>query len=207
MSGVLLFLSLAVAVAATLALESHLRRVEAAAAAAGPGVAAVIVTAPVDRGSVLSPDVLGVRRIPAEYLPPGALTRISEAAGRTLAADVAMGEVLTGTRLAGAGGPVASMVPPGLVAFPVTSTLPPGSVVAGDRVDVLATYPTRPFAETVAEGVEVLGVARAGPSGALGSGSGSILLLVSPDVAGRLAHARSFAEIALAIAPVEGFGP
>jgi pilus assembly protein CpaB len=205
MSGVLLFLSLAVAVAATLALESHLRRVEAAAAVAGPGVAAVVVTSPVDRGSVLSPDVLGVRRIPAEYLPPGAVTRVSEAAGRTMAADVAPGEVLTRTRLAGAGGPVASLVPPGLVAFPVTSTLPPGSVVAGDRVDVLATYPTRPFAETVAEGVEVLGVARAGPSGEFG-GPGSVLLLVSPDVAGRLAHARSFAEIALAIAPAEGFG-
>jgi pilus assembly protein CpaB len=206
MSGVLLFLSLAVAVAATLALESHLRRVEAAAAAAGPGVPAVVVTTSVDRGSVLTSDVLGVRRIPTEYLPPGALTRVSEAAGRTTTADVAAGEVLTGTRLAGAGGPVASMVPPGLVAFPVTSTLPPGSVVAGDRVDVLATYPTRPFAETVAESAEVLSVARTSSSGEFAGGPGSVLLLVSPDVAGRLAHARSFAEIALAIAPAEAFG-
>jgi Flp pilus assembly protein CpaB len=207
MSGVLLFLSVAMAVAATLALESHLRRVEAAAAAAGPGRPAVVVTSSLDRGSILSPDVLGVRRIPPEFLPPEALSRVSEAAGRTLAADVAAGEVLTGTRLAGAGGPVASMVPPGLVAFPVTSTLPPGSLVAGDRVDVLATYPTRPFAETVAEGAEVLTVSRAGPPGQLGPGHASVLLLVSPEVAERLAHARSFAEVALAIAPIQGFGP
>jgi pilus assembly protein CpaB len=206
MSGVLLFLSLAVAVAATLALESHLRRMEAAAAAAGPGRPAVVATSPLARGSVVSTDVLAVRSIPAPFLPPGAVTRVSEAAGRTLSADLAAGEVLTRARLAGAGGPVASLVPAGLVAFPITSTLPPGSVVAGDRVDVLATYPTRPFAETVVEGAEVLAVTRAGPSGDLGAGTASVLLLVSSDVAERLAHARAFAEIALAIAPTEGFG-
>jgi pilus assembly protein CpaB len=206
MSGVLLFLSLAVAVAATLLLESHLRRVEAAAAAAGPGRPLVVATSGLERGAGVSSDDLGVRRIPAAFAPPGAVTRISDAVGRTLASDVAMGEVLTETRLAGAGGPVASMVPSGLVAFPITSSLPPGSVVPGDRVDVLATYPTRPFAETVAESAEVLTVAPSAPSGHLGAGSGSVLLLVSPDVAQRLAHARAFAEIALAIASPEGFG-
>jgi pilus assembly protein CpaB len=206
MSGVLLFLSLAVAVAATLALESHLRRVEAAAAVAGPGSPAVIVTSPLERGSVVSTDVLAVRSIPTRFLPPGALTRVSEAAGRTLSADLAAGEILTRTRLVGAGGPVASLVPAGLVAFPITSTLPAGSVVAGDRVDVLATYPTRPFAETVVEGAEVLTVTRSSPSGELAGSPGSVLLMVSSDVAERLAHARAFAEIALAIAPAEGFG-
>jgi pilus assembly protein CpaB len=205
-SGVLLFLSLAVAVAATLALESHLRRVEARVAEAGPGRPVVVTTVALARGSVLEPDALGIREVPAEFAPPGALSNLSQAAGRTLAADVEAGEILTRARLAGIGGPVASLVPPGLVAIPITTTLPAGSLIPGDRVDVLATYPTRPFAETVAEAAEVLAVARSGVSDELGTLASSVTLLVSPDVAERLAHARAFADIALAIGAAEGFG-
>jgi Flp pilus assembly protein CpaB len=73
-SGVLLFLSLAVAIAATLALESHLRRVEARAAVTGPGRPAVVTTVVLARGTVLEPDALGIREIPAEFAPPGALS-------------------------------------------------------------------------------------------------------------------------------------
>jgi pilus assembly protein CpaB len=198
-SGVLLFLSLAMAVAATLALESHLRRVEARAAAAGPGREVVVATIPLDRGGVVEPDALGVRSIPQAYLPPGAISAVSEAAGRTLAADVAAGEVLTQTRFAAAGGPVASLVPPGLVALPVTAAFPPGTIATGDRVDVLATYPSRPFAEIVAEGAEVLGVTAASVSEELGTTASSVMLLVGREVAQELAHARAFADIALAI--------
>jgi pilus assembly protein CpaB len=205
-SGVLLFLSLAVAVAATLALETHLRRVEARAAAVGPGRPAVVTTVAAARGSVLEADALGIREVPAEYAPPGALSSVSQAAGRTLAADVEGGEILTRARLVAGGGPVASLVPPGLVALPVTTGLPPGSLIPSDRVDVLATYPSRPFAETVVAGAEVLAVTRSSVSEELGTTASSVTLLVSPDVAGRLAHARAFADIALAIGPAEGFG-
>jgi Flp pilus assembly protein CpaB len=202
-SGVLLFLSLAMAVAVTLALESHLRRVEARAAAAGPGREVVVATVPLQRGEVAETDALGIRSVPETYLPPGAISTVSEAAGRTLAADVAAGEVLTQNRFAAGGGPVASLVPPGLVALPVTAAFPPGTIVAGDRVDVLATYPSRPFAETVVEGAEVLAVTGADVSEELGTTAASVILLVSRDVAQQLAHARAFADIALAIAAPE----
>jgi Flp pilus assembly protein CpaB len=204
-SGVLLVLSLALAVAATVALESHLRRVEARAVAAGPGREVVVATVAMSRGSVLEPGALGVRSVPETYLPPSALLNISEAAGHTLAADVAAGEVLTRTRLAADGGPVASLVPAGLVALPVTTAFPPGMIVAGDRVDVLATYPSRPFAEIVVEGAEVLTVTGASVSEELGTTASSVMLLVSPDVAQRLAHARAFADIALAITAPQGW--
>jgi Flp pilus assembly protein CpaB len=203
---VLLFLSLAMAVAATLALESHLRRVETRAASAGPGREVVVATVPLQRGAVVEPDGLGVRRVPEAYLPPGAVSAISETAGRTLAADVAAGEVLTQARFAAGGGPVASLVPPGLVALPVTAAFPPGTVVAGDRVDVLATYPSRPFAEIVVEGAEVLSVTAASVSEELGTTAASVMLLVSRDVAQQLAHARAFADIALAITASEDVG-
>jgi Flp pilus assembly protein CpaB len=202
-SGVLLFLSLAMAVAATLALESHLRRVEARAAAAGPGREVVVATVSLQRGTVVQPEALGVRSIPETYLPAGAISSVSEAAGRTLAADITAGEVLTQTRFAATGGPVASLVPPGLVALPVTAWFPPGTIVAGDRVDVLATYPSRPFAEIVVEGAEVLAVTAAGVSEELGTTASSLMLLVSRDVARQLAHARAFADIALAITAAE----
>jgi Flp pilus assembly protein CpaB len=158
------------------------------------------------RGSVLDPDVLGIRSVPPKFTPPGALSSISEVAGRTLAADVEAGEILTRTRLSAGGGPVASLVPPGLVALPVTTALPPDSLVPGDRVDVLATYPSRPDAETVVEAAEVLAVSRSDISDELGTNASSVTLLVTPDVAQRLAHARAFADITLAIGPAEGFG-
>jgi Flp pilus assembly protein CpaB len=202
-SGVLLFLSLAMAVAATLALESHLRRVEARVAAAGPGRDVVVATVSLERGTAVQPDALGVRSIPETYLPPGAISSVSEVAGRTLAADIAAGEVLTQTRIAATGGPVASLIPPGLVALPVTAAFPPGTIVAGDRVDVLATYPSRPFAEIVVEGAEVLAVTAASVSEELGTTASSVMLLVSRDVAQQLAHARAFADIALAITASE----
>jgi Flp pilus assembly protein CpaB len=58
----------------------------------------------------------------------------------------------------------------------------------------------------VAEAAEVLAVARSGVSDELGTSTSSVTLLVTPDVAERLAHARAFADIALAIGAAEGFG-
>ena len=100
--------------------------------------------------------------VPSTLVPPGALTAIEEVAGRVLATDLAEGEVLTETRLAGAGsGPLAALVPPGLRAFVLPTGPPAGTVRSGDEVDVLATYGAnagRPYTETVASALEVLDV-------------------------------------------------
>ena len=78
---------------------------------------------------------------------------------------------------------------------------PPGTVTAGDRVDVLATFATgQPHTETVVSGAEVLVVMAGQGLDELGAGT-TVVLLVSPEVAERLAFARAFADISLAVAP------
>ena len=197
-SAKLLFLLSAVlALGATLVLRGHLLRLEARAAAAGPGQATVVAAVDLARGSTLEPGVLAIRSIPSAYRPPGALGRIEDAVGRTIATDVVTGEAVTTARLAGSGGPIAAAVPPGLRASPVAVAAPPGLLAPGDRVDVLATFAAgQPHTETVASGAEVLQILR-GPSSF--DELTTIVVLVSPETAERLAYARSFAELSIAI--------
>ncbi len=196
-SGVLVLLSLLLAAAATLAVRAHLLRLEAAAAAGGPLRAAVVAASPLSRGTVLSAEMLRVERLPAGGVPPGALDSPAGAVGATLTADLAGGEVVTEARLASAG-PVAALVPDGLRAVAVEVALPPGALVPGDRVDVLATFGTgSPYTETVAPEAEVLGVVDGGGA----EGAAVVVLLVSPETAERLAFARAYAQLSVAIAP------
>jgi Flp pilus assembly protein CpaB len=78
---------------------------------------------------------------------------------------------------------------------------PSGSLAPGDRVDVLATYPAgQPYTETVASAAEVMLVLEGATSEAFEPGT-TVLLLVGPETAERLAHAAAFAEISLSVAP------
>jgi pilus assembly protein CpaB len=200
-SQVLAFLSLVLAAVATLALRGHLLRLEARAHASGPGGPVVVAASDLDRGTVLQPGMVKVEDVPARFQPPGALADPAQVAGRTLAAEVAAGEAITATRLAPPGGPVASLVPDGLRAVPVAVFLPPGTVVPGDRVDVLATFATgQPYTETVVSGAEVLRVTAGAAPDDLGAAA-TLLLLVGPEDAERVAYARSFADLSVAIAP------
>src|SRR5439155_18163824 len=133
------------------------------------------------------------------------LTAANQVIGRVLVADIAEGEILTRTRVSdGVGGPVAALLPPGLRAMAVVVAATARDLRPGDHVDVLAAFGGgSPHTETVAEGLEVLRVMEAS-SGATGSsmsgistGTGpaeraSLLVLVSPDVAGRIAFAQAF---------------
>jgi len=122
---------------------------------------------------------------------------------------MAPGEPLTLDRLAPQGaGPVAALVPSGLRAVSIPSSLSPGAVGAGDRIDVLATFPgPHAHTETVASGIEVLRVIPAaaveqpGLAGTATSGSAtaSLLLIVTPVQTQELAYARAFADLSIAL--------
>jgi hypothetical protein len=74
----------------------------------------------------------------------------------------------------------------------------------GDRVDVVATYGgPHPYTDTVASGLEVLsaGDGEDGAIAANGDGTSSLVLLVSPDTAERLAYAAAYADLAVSVAP------
>ena len=201
-SRVLLVLSIALAALATVGLRDYLARIEARAGVGGPDGPIVVARTNLERGAELEGSRLEVRSVPARFRPPGALSRLEQADGRVLAADVAAGEALTAARLAQPGGPVAALVPEGFRAIPVPAAVARGTLAPGDLVDVLATYPTgQPYTETVAVGAEVLLVLDGGGQD-LDAGS-SVVLLVGPEAAERLAHATAFAEISLAIAPAD----
>jgi len=204
--------SVALSLAAGLLLHGYLARVSAVAEALGPRVSVVVAAERIQRGGRVDPARLRIALVPRVYAPPGFMDRISKAAGRVALSDLSPGEAVTETRLARVrAGPVASLIPKGLRAFAVPTSLPGGALVPGDRVDVLATYASgQPHTETVVAGVEVLFVL--GPEGggegldldaaAAGAGtSTTLILLVSTEQQERLAFARAFADLQVAIAP------
>lgn len=200
-SLVLLLLSILLGTATTVGLRAHLERVEARSGD-HPTERVVAPTRHLERGTRVSPGDVEVVEIPAGAAPPGALRRAEMAVGLTLAADVAAGEPLTALRLARAG-PVASLVPQGLRAIPVATAVPAGMVAPGDLVDVLSVVSGRPFAEVAVAGAEVLVVRDAAPGEGLGDLQ-TLVLLVSPDGAARIAAARASGELAIAVTPPRG---
>lgn len=202
------------AVVAAALIHGYLGAARAAGASGGPQVTVVVAGEPIQRGTTLVGSQLHLVRLPQAFAPPGSLGDIESAAGRVVLAALAPGEVVTQTRLARVrAGPVASLVPRGLRAFAVPTSLPPGAVAAGDRVDVVATYASgQPHSEVVVEAVEVLfvlGTSRSGHGGTLALDAGAsgaesattLVLLVAPDQEERLAFARAFASLEVAIQP------
>ena len=186
--------------------RGYAAELEALRPSTGDPTAVVVAAEPLGRGTVLEEEALRVERVPGAYVPPGALASIDAAVGRTLVADLAEGEAVTRTRVGGAGGPVASQVTGGLRAFVVSAGIPAGVLRPGDLVDVIATFGgPRPYTDTVGSGLEVLSIVEdgGGTFEAGGPGGPSLVLLVTPDVAERLAHAAAFGEISVSVAPLE----
>jgi len=205
-------LALVCGIAAFTLLQGYVARLETSRPDVGSPVEVVVAAADVARGTTLAAEMLAVRDVPSSFVPPGALRSVDSAAGRVLVSALAEGEAVTTTRLAAPrAGPVAALVPPGLRAFVVAAAVPPGAVRPGDRVDLLATFGgARAHTETVATGLETLQVLGGDETDALSgapAGVTSLVLLVSPDQAERLAYAASFGDLSVTIASAdEGVG-
>jgi pilus assembly protein CpaB len=203
-------LALASGLASFAIVRGYASRLEALRPFVGRPVPVVIAAADLTRGTSIGGSMVRVASLPSVLAPPGSFPDGTELEGRILLTDVAEGEAITRTRLAArSAGPVAALVEPGLRAAAVDSGLPPGAVRPGDRVDVLATYGgERPHTETVASGLEVLRVMSPATSGAVGGGAEvpSLVLLVSPLDAERLAYAKAFADLTVSIAPAGDLG-
>jgi pilus assembly protein CpaB len=175
--------------------------------AVGPTVEIVEAARPLGRGTTLTEDMVRSASVPTAFRQPGAFGSTRQVIGRTLISDLAEGEALTRTRIGIEGGPVAAQVPSGLRAFTIASGMPSRAVHAGDRVDVLATFGgPHPHTETVASGLEVLMVLagdEGDPALSSSSDSPSLVLLVDPDVAERLAYAASFGTFSISIDPTD----
>lgn len=194
------------AVAVVGVMRAYARRLELAHPAVGAPVTVQVASRALARGTLIAPDMLRAREIPATFAPPEAVAAPDQLVGRSLAADVAAGDTLTRTRLAGASaGPVAALVPPDLRAILITSDLPAGAVAPGDRVDVLAAFGGgHGHVETAAEDVEVARVMAPlddTVAGTPATSGPSLVLLVDPGVAQDLAYAVAFARLVVTIDP------
>lgn len=190
--------------------DGYAARLEEVGSVAGETVPVVVATRPLARGEVLDEASVVVRPFPAAFAPPGRIASPGDVAGRAVLGDVAEGEAITRTRLGAEGGAIASLLPSGLRAFPITSGVTPGAIHTGDRVDVLATFGgPRPYTDTVASELEVLAILEPddGVLAAGGPAGPSLVLLVSPEVAEELAYASAFADIAVTVAPALGVEP
>lgn len=198
-------LSVIAGVAAFLVVRGYAARLEALRPAVGEPVPVVVAARALPRGTVLTPDDVRAQELPSAYAPPGTIVSVDQAEGRTLVSDMAEGEVVTRTRLDVAGGAMASLVPAGLRAFPIRAGVPAGALRPGDRVDVLATFGgPRPYTDTVAAGLEVLAILDEGQDAFATGGEGpSLVLLVSPETAERLAYAVAFGRLSVSVGSPE----
>jgi len=199
-------LGVALAVVAFLLMRGYTGRQRALDTYVGRPTHVLVANEDVARGAVLSPSMLTSARWPSAFVPPDAVRDPASVDGRVLLAALAKGEILTSSRLAPRGGAVAALIPEGLLAVPVASSFQPGEVSAGDRVDVLATFPgAHAHVETVASGIEVLRVVtrsglQVGPASGSDEGSSAVLiLLVESSQAEELAYARAFADVSIAL--------
>jgi pilus assembly protein CpaB len=205
-SFVLLSVAVVTALLAGLAMRAYARHVDLIRPDGGPPTDVVGLTAPVSRGSVLTADVLAIVTMPARFAPVGAVRSLDRATGRIAVADLAAGEVLTELRLAGArSGPTAALVPAGMRAVQIPVSAAAG-VKPGDLVDVIATFGGGgAHTEVAGEALEVLVVDRGGGGASFGgaasapSGGVGLIVLVTPDVAERLAFASAFATLSVAV--------
>ncbi len=206
-SKVLVAVAVVLGALAFVVVRGYQDRVEALHPAVGAPVAVVTAATDLTRGTMLSDDLLAASSIPSEFAPPGAIRDAASIVGRVLESDVAAGEIITRSRLAGSAvGPIAALVPDGLRAVIVGGGLPPGTLRAGDRVEVFATYGGgRPHTELVATDLEVVRIlsdaaAEPGIGGATTGDAGvTLVLLVDSDAAARLAYAKTFGQLQIAI--------
>ena len=139
----------------------------------------IVASADLPAGSTLTAQDLAVDAMPADYVPPGAMTDPADALGRMIASGIATGEPLTRSRLVTTGSRPDGLhtVPVRLADAEAATLLSPGSVV--DLV--LATGDAG--ARIVAEGVQVVTVPRLSTSAGLGreSRTAGSLIVVATD--------------------------
>lgn len=162
----------------------------AAEAARYGGLRPVLVaTRAVPVGATLTAADTAVRRVPAAFVPPGALRALP--AGRRVVVPLHPGEAVLAAHLspAGAGG-LAALLPPGTraVAVPTGEATPP--VRVGDAVDVIAVFATDAGTEPA------FAVARAARVVAVGGDR--VTVAVSPEEAARIAFALVAGQVVLA---------
>jgi pilus assembly protein CpaB len=211
---VLILLAVACGGLAASEVQRHERRVEASV---GEPVPVVVAGSDLAPGSPVAPGALALRRVPARFVPPDAVSAPEEVVGSRLAVPVAAGGYVTAGAIEGEGSGAGGGRPgAGQRAVDVAVAAGPDLFDAGPgaRVDVLVTTESAEGSGRsylALEDVEVLGVREAGPGpdgsgaaagGAAGRAGAVATLRVTLRQAVLLTAAQSFArEIRLLLRP------
>lgn len=192
---------------------TDLSRLHREASSSGPRVSMVVAARDLVLGTTVAPDDLSVRRVHRSEITPGVLRSIDDGVGRVTTIPLLKGSPLIERSLAGRDRTgLDGVVPPGMRAMTVTTKggLHP---TVGSVVDVLATFdPARLGMEveptvTVAEGALVIDTGDAQPTGVIASqaegGHVLVTLLVSTEIATRVAFAAANGVLTLTLAPPE----
>lgn len=185
------------------------RREAALRDALGPGARVLVAAADLPAGAALTPKRLALRSLPGRYVPAGAFTDPGEVAGLRTAAPVPRGADITVATIA----PDDERAPgdlglhAGERAAQLVAAAPPGAVVAGSRVDVLAVGGGPSSTRLLLRDAEVLAAAPEA-SGPAGEGSRvAVTLRVTAAQAVTLAGAEAAArEVRLLARPMPARG-
>jgi len=172
----ILLLGLALALGG-LAASDVARREAAVAGELGPPVPVIVARSALPSGAPLRPDRLGVRIVPARYVPPGTFRAAVSLTGLRTARPLPAGAFLSAAELRDPAAESRSGAPirPGERVADVVARGAPELVTPGVRVDVLVTREGRSGGrgrtELALQDVEVLAAAAA-PEGGGGGGAG-----------------------------------
>jgi pilus assembly protein CpaB len=208
-------LAVVAAAATALAVYSYLSWLRGQVPVAGPLVQMVVAARDVDSGELIDASMLELVDHPSRYLPANALQDIDPLIGRVAAVPLQKGDALTERKVGKTGG-ASSVVPEGMRAYSLSAQAAGGLAIvprAGDRVDVLVTYPGEggvATTETILKSAKVALLTRPSSSksegGPLGVGSvkqdrAGLTLLVTPAQAEDLAQAEALGKISVVLAP------
>lgn len=131
--------SLVLAVAAGLTVVQATAGAHRASARLGATEVVWVVVEDVDAGERIGPGAVARQARPVAFVPTGSM--VEDPTGRTATEDLAAGEVVVGTRVAGSGSGATALVPDGwrAMAVPAFEALPP--LRPGDRVDLVGSSP------------------------------------------------------------------
>jgi pilus assembly protein CpaB len=180
-------------------------------------VQVVVAAADIQRGATLNGDLVKLVDWPKDRLPPGALTRVEDAADRVLLSTLVKGEPVLDAKLAARGSArgMSALLPKGMRAFTIQTPNPSagggGFVLPGNKVDVLLTVTAPnddpagggPRIITLLQNVEVLAV---GPlveapadNKTNASELRSVTLLVTPEQVARLTLGQTNGQLHLSL--------
>ncbi len=108
-------------------------------------------TRDISRGKTIEKSEVALKKIPVNFIQPGALTSIESTVGKMVLVEILNGEQITSSKLANpktlegsAGGSLSMVTPPGkrAITIPMDPLMAVGGMVRpGDYVDILANFP------------------------------------------------------------------